>query len=175
MTYETIPWDTHLKKMLKLLDEPGLFLVTAGPDGKANAMTIGWGTIGIIWGKPVFTVLVRHSRYTFELIEKSDSFTVCVPAPAMYAAVEYVGQKSGRDEDKLAACKLLVIPSTVVKAPGIDGCPLIYECRIVHKHDIVPAALAKDISAYPKGNYHRVYNGQIMAVRALPGAAKLLK
>jgi flavin reductase (DIM6/NTAB) family NADH-FMN oxidoreductase RutF len=174
MTYETIPWNSYLKETLALLDDPGLFLVTAGADGKANAMTIGWGTMGIIWGKPNFTVMVRPSRYTYTLIEQSDSFTVCVPSPAMHPAVEYCGQYSGRDGDKLAACKLAVIPSTIVKAPAIDGCPLIYECRIVHKHDMVPSTLAKDITAYPKGNYHRVYNGQIMTVRALVGSATLL-
>ena len=27
-------------------------------------MIIGWGNIGYDWGRPIFTVLVRESRYT---------------------------------------------------------------------------------------------------------------
>jgi flavin reductase (DIM6/NTAB) family NADH-FMN oxidoreductase RutF len=151
-----------------------LLLVTAGRDGKANAMTIGWGTIGPIWGKHILCVLVRPSRYTYDLIEQSDSFTVCLPSPDMRDAVEFCGQYSGREQDKLAACHLAVLPSEQVSAPAIDGCPVIYECRIVHTNDVIPANLAKDITSYPKGNFHRLYYGEIMAVRALPNAAEIL-
>jgi flavin reductase (DIM6/NTAB) family NADH-FMN oxidoreductase RutF len=174
MVYETVAYTSYLKETLELLDEPGLLLVAAGADGKPNAMTIGWGAVGPIWGKNIFTVLVRPSRYTYTLLNESDSFTVCLPAPDMRAAVDYCGQYSGRDGDKLAACHLSTIPSTKVSAPGIAGCPVIYECRIVHYNEVNPATLAKDISAYPKGNYHRIYSGEIMAVRALANAAALL-
>jgi flavin reductase (DIM6/NTAB) family NADH-FMN oxidoreductase RutF len=130
--------------------------------------------VGIIWGRKIFTVLVRHSRYTYNLLNQSDSFTVCVPAPDMQAAVEYCGQYSGRDGDKLAACHLTAIPSTKVSAPGIAGCPVIYECRIVHQNEVDPSTLAKDITAYPRGDYHRMYYGEIMVVRALADAAAIL-
>lgn len=174
MTYDDVPYNAFLKETLSLLQKPGVFLVAAGRNGKANAMTIGWGTIGVIWGKKIMQVLVRPSRHTYTLIEQSDSFTVCLPAPAMTQAVAYCGQYSGRDGDKLAACKLTTLPSTRVSAPGIAGCPVIYECRIVHKNDVNPPTLAPDITAYPTGNYHRIYSGEIMAVRALPDAASLL-
>jgi len=174
MPYSTVAYTTYLKETLALLEDPGLLLVTAGSAGRANAMTIGWATIGVVWGKHVMTVLVRPSRHTYTLIEQSDSFTVCVPRPDMHPAVEYCGQYSGRDGDKLAACNLTILPSTRVRAPGIDGCPVIYECRIVHKNDVNPASLAKDITAYPTGNYHRLYYGEILAVRAMPNAAEIL-
>ena len=38
--------------------------VSAGKEGNMNLMTISWGTIGELWGKPVFTVFVSTSRYT---------------------------------------------------------------------------------------------------------------
>lgn len=174
MTYVSVPYDTYLKPTLALLQEPGLFLVTAGRAGKANAMAIGWGTLGVIWGKPIMQVLVRPSRYTYTLLEESDSFTVCLPAAAMAQAVTYCGSYSGRDGDKLAACGLQTLPSATVAAPGIAGCPVIYECRVVHKNDVNPPALAPDITAYPNGNYHRMYAGEILAARALPDAASLL-
>ena len=57
----------HAETILKVLAK-GAFLTTAA-GGRHNTMTIGWGALGNIWGKPVFTVMVRHSRYTHELIE----------------------------------------------------------------------------------------------------------
>ena len=173
MKYDIVDYTTYLKETLALLQKPGVFLVTACPEGKANAMTIGWGTIGVIWGRKIMQVLVRPSRYTYELIEQSDSFTVCLPSTAMTEAVAYCGKYSGRDGDKLAACRLKTLRSTCVSAPGISGCPVIYECRIVHKNDIVPATLAPDITSYAAGNYHRIYSGEILAVRARPNAASL--
>ena len=174
MDYSLVPYTTYLQETLAILEDPGLLLVSAGRDGKANAMTIGWATVGVIWGRQIMNVLVRPSRYTFALLEQSDSFTVCVPHPDMRQAVEYCGQYSGRDGDKLAACKLATMPSTGIKAPGLVGCPVIYECRIVHKNDVNPPTLARDITAYPRGDYHRIYSGQIVAVRALADAAALL-
>ena len=68
MEYATVHYTTCLHETLSRLRDPGLLLAAAGADGKPSAMTIGWGTIGVIWSKPIFTVLVRPSRYTFKLL-----------------------------------------------------------------------------------------------------------
>lgn len=176
MEYSNVSFTTFLHETLSLLSNPGLLLVAAGADGKPNAMTIGWGTVGVIWGKPIFTVLVRPSRYTYKLLEESDSFTVCVPSRAMYEAVNFCGTRSGRDYDKFQECNLAALPSTQVDAPGITGCPVIYECQVVHTNDVIPANLTGEIQAqaYPQGNFHRIYYGQILTVRVLSSATELL-
>jgi len=176
MDYKEVPYTTYLNQTLSRLVHPGLLLVSAAGDGRPNAMTIGWGTVGVIWGKPIFVVLVRPSRHTYSLLEASDSFTVCVPSRAMVDAVDFCGTRSGRDHDKFEACDLTALPSTQVRAPGIAGCPVVYECQVVHTNDVVPPSLAAAIkaSAYPRGDFHRLYFGQILAVRALPDAAELL-
>ena len=58
--------------------EKGVFLTVKQGDN-TNTMTIGWGMLGRIWNRQIFMVLVRYSRYTYELIEKADSFTVSIP------------------------------------------------------------------------------------------------
>ena len=65
------------EKILEQLPK-GAFLTVKNGE-KMNVMTIGWGNIGFIWGKPIFTALVRYSRYTYELLENSGEFAVCVP------------------------------------------------------------------------------------------------
>ncbi|MGD9964721.1 MAG: flavin reductase family protein, partial [Candidatus Izemoplasmatales bacterium] len=49
----------------KLLEKikPGIFLTTKNKN-VINTMIIGWGGINVVWGKPIFIVLVRESRAT---------------------------------------------------------------------------------------------------------------
>ena len=83
----------HAETILKVLAK-GAFLTTAA-GGRHNTMTIGWGALGNIWGKPVFTVMVRHSRYTHELIEAHNEFTVSFPLTAAFSkALGLCGCKS---------------------------------------------------------------------------------
>ena len=39
-------------------------LLCAGNKEKSNAMTIGWGGIGTLWGRTALTVYVAEKRYT---------------------------------------------------------------------------------------------------------------
>ena len=40
-------------------------LLTAGKDTSMNMMTIAWGGLGELWGKPVVTIYVSTDRYTY--------------------------------------------------------------------------------------------------------------
>ena len=47
-------------------------LVTAGNKDAFNTMTVSWGGLGTLWGKPVATVYIRTSRYTHDFVEGND-------------------------------------------------------------------------------------------------------
>ena len=83
MNRESVPYTYLFAETMKQLDGEGLLLASTKPDGEINVMTIGWGTVGVIWGRPIFAVLVRPSRYTYQFIEASGEFTVNVPSLAM--------------------------------------------------------------------------------------------
>ncbi|MFC1713755.1 flavin reductase family protein [Candidatus Poribacteria bacterium] len=166
----------YLKETLDTVRNPGLLLVAADADGKPNAMTIGWGTVGIIWGKPIFIVLVRPSRYTYGLMEQSDDFTVNVPSAELRKAVAFCGSQSGRDYDKFAEMEMTAVPGRKVKSPIIDECVIHYECKIVHKNNVLKDELASEIvsSAYSSGDFHTIYYGEILSVYASPDAREKL-
>jgi hypothetical protein len=42
-----------------------------------NIMTVGWGSFGVMWGKPFALVVVRPGRHTRQFMEKSADFTLC--------------------------------------------------------------------------------------------------
>ncbi len=155
----------YLKETFEVMVDMGALLVS-GDEEKSNVMTIGWGTAGIIWGKPIFVVLVRPSRYTYGLIEKIGEFTVNVPTAGMEDIVSFCGTVSGRNYNKFKEKNLTPLPSKKVKPPVIKECSISFECRVVHKNDVIPKELFPDISPefYPQGDYHRVYFGEILEV-----------
>ena len=155
----------HVEETIKAFGEDRVLLVSRGKEGSPNVMTIGWGTIGIIWRRPIFVVLVRPSRYTYKLIEETGEFTVNIVPPKLKEVVQYCGTVSGRDHDKFKEKNLTAIPSTKVKTAIIKECILHFECRVVNRNDLIPSELEKSIVStfYSKGDLHRVYFGEILA------------
>ena len=76
-------------------------LLTAGDSDRFNTMTISWGGLGTIWGKPVATVYVRTSRYTHDFMDTNDFFTVSFYPEECRQVLGVLGSKSGRDMDKM--------------------------------------------------------------------------
>jgi flavin reductase (DIM6/NTAB) family NADH-FMN oxidoreductase RutF len=163
-----VKFTDYFAQTIQRMREDGLLLVTTGTDGKPNVMTIGWGTIGCIWSRPVFIVLVRPSRYTHSRLEQVNDFTVNVPPRELAEAVSHCGSVSGRDHDKFAEAQLTPIPSREVRSPIIKECVVHYECRTLHRNDLAPDALAQAVHEqfYAGGDFHRVYFGEIVAAYA---------
>ena len=148
-------------------------LLTAGDyaAGKFNAMTIGDGSFGIMWGKPFALVIVRPSRYTYEFMETYPSFTLCAFGPAHAPALKLLGSKSGRDGDKITESGLTVAASSLVAAPCFREAELVVECRKTYWDDLDPNHILTPKwevdSYYPSGNFHRVYFGEVLAVHGI--------
>ena len=143
-------------------------LLTAGDfeTGDFNTMTVGWGSLGTMWGRPFTQVVVRPVRYTYGFMEKYDTFTLCAFPMHYHRALNLLGTKSGRDGDKIAEAGLTPIPSMHVAAPGFAEAELILECRKIYWDDMDPAHFLdpRIDDNYPDKDYHRIYFGQIMAV-----------
>jgi len=144
-------------------------------EGKFNTMTVGWGSLGTMWGKPFAQVVVRPTRYTFEFMEQYPSFTLCAFPAAYHDALQLLGSKSGRDGDKIAESGLTPSASTQVAAPCFEEAELVIECRKIYWDDIDPANFldpAIDWN-YPARDYHRIYFGEIAAVSMDPAATRV--
>ena len=93
MERKSIPFGSRFQTTMDALTGDGLLLAATKPSGESNVMTIGWGTIGSIWGLPMFLVVVRPTRYTYEFIEASGEFTVNVPTPTMREFTQHCGHR----------------------------------------------------------------------------------
>jgi flavin reductase (DIM6/NTAB) family NADH-FMN oxidoreductase RutF len=147
-------------------------LVTAKADGEVNPMTIGWGTLGTEWAKPIFTVFVRQSRHTKTLLDKNGEFTINVPRRGadVKEIMRVCGTKSGRDMNKIQELGLTLEEPDVISVPGIKELPITLECRVVYKQDQDLSLLAADkcqryyAPGTPNdGDNHTAYYGEVLA------------
>ena len=165
------------QETIDVLKREGLLLCSINSKGVSNVMTIGWMTGGEIWSKPIIIVLVRPSRWTYSRLTEVPEFTVNVLPPNLMDAVQYCGTASGRNSDKFAHTKLKPVPAQRVRANIIEQGVVHYECRVVHTNEVIPTNLVDDIkeSAYKKGDYHRIYFGEVLAAYAAPDAREQLR
>lgn len=141
-------------------------LLTAGTPDAYNTMTISWGSLGTLWGRPVATVYVSPARYTYEWMEKHDTFTVTFFPEGCRQDLAYLGSHSGRDDDKVARTSLtpILLDGTVSFAQAT----LTLVCRKLYSDPFDPARAPEDIRArlYSAIPPHHYYIGEIVKVLA---------
>ena len=113
----------------------GVLLTTKAGD-RVNTMTIGWGTLGVEWGKTIFTIYIRQNRFTHEHLAKNPEFTVNIPVGAFDRSIlGKAGTTSGHDGDKIEKIGLTLEDPEVISVPGIKELPLTLECRVLFQKD----------------------------------------
>ena len=100
---ELVPTD-KFKKMtfLKEFTTPQMpAILSAGDKNHYNSMAIEWGSIGVSWKMPIFTVYVKDERYTYEFMQTTEYFTVSIISKKLFKKFANIyGTKSGRDMNK---------------------------------------------------------------------------
>ena len=141
-------------------------LVTSGSNDKFNTMTVSWGGVGIMWGKPVAFTFIRPQRYTFEFTENNDYYTMSFFDESYRDALKLCGSKSGREVDKVKETGLT--PAfTEDGIPYFEEAKLVLVCRKMAKGKFEPEQFIDktvDERWYPQKDYHNIYYGAIEKV-----------
>ena len=88
-------------QFLKKFETPQMpAILSAGTKEHYNSMAIEWGSIGVSWKLPIFTVYVKDERYTYEFMQTTEIFTVSIINKKIYKKFAVYGTKSGRDINK---------------------------------------------------------------------------
>lgn len=150
-------------------------LLTTKTDEKVNSMVISWGTLGIEWAKPIFTVFIRENRFTKQQLDKNPEFTINIPIGNFDKDIIAVcGTKSGHSTDKIKELGLTLENAELISVPAIKEFPLTLECKVIYKQKQDPNAITKKNNAdfYPQDvdssfhgankDYHTAYYGEIV-------------
>ena len=155
----------------------GWMLITAGNidsgPGRWNTMTASWGGFGVLWGKDVAFMFIRPSRQTRGFADANPLFTLSFFDEKYRDALNFCGEKSGRDHDKAGETGLTpvvfgdnIAAGRAAGAVAFKEASEIVVCRKIYTQDIDPAKfLDPGISGfYPQPDYHRMYVGEVLTL-----------
>ena len=160
MSFEKIPCENLKENAFDLIGKQWM-LICASDGKKVNAMTASWGGLGVMWKKNVSFCVVRPHRYTYEFMEKTDTYTFSFLPEGYEKTYELFGSKSGRDTDKIAASGLETVSDG--GAVYFKEARLALVMRKLYYQDIDPTGFVeREIDKnYPAKDYHRMYIGEI--------------
>jgi len=168
--YEKISPNDIPGNMIKMIGDDWT-LITAGDSAAQpsmfNTMTASWGGIGVLWSKPVTFIFVRDQRYTYQLLEKSQYYTLTFYDKKYKGILKDIfGTLSGRDHDKVALSKFTPVDTGVgvgyTQADLIICCKKIYGDKMAEEN--AEASQKKEWYFNGSKDYHKMYVGEIVGV-----------
>ena len=153
------------ENIFKLINKDWM-LICANDGESANAMTASFGGFGIFCFKEVCHIYVRPERYTFDLLEKNDTFSINFFNESYRDVLKFCGAKSGRDVDKIKENNLTL--------DDINGTKIINEAKLsivcgkmfatdIKKEDFCDMN-AFDLIEKDDISLHRMYIGEIKEI-----------
>ena len=168
---ELVPTDkfkgwTYLKEFTTS-SLPGI--LSAGDKNGYNSMLIEWGSMGVAWRRPIFTVYVKPERYTHDFLVKGKIFTVSIFNKKYKKKMSIYGVKSGRDVNKeeLAGTHIQFLDDGGITFEEADE---VFVCKIVAKAYIKDGELdpeiiemfKKNLKLYTSTSAHTLFVGEII-------------
>lgn len=143
------------------LDEDSAIIIAS--DGKeTNGMTIGWAGFGVLWKKLMATVYVHKQRYSKHIFDNAEYYSINFMKKEHKDVVNYFGTVSGKDEDKMSKCGLVVINDV---APYFEDARVAVLCRVMGKSDFDINNVDDGVKDwYQKQGVHTQYYGEIVKV-----------
>lgn len=104
-------------------------VITAGKKDHYNSMTASGGGLGMLFKKPTTWCLLRADRYTLELIQKEQTYTLSYFPNEYKEQILFLGSKSGRDSEKMKEVELTHIQTPSGNISFAEA-RLIIECKL---------------------------------------------
>ena len=150
-------------KPFELFDKEWAIL-TAGPLDKHNSMTISWGGVGTLWGKPVVTVYVKPCRYTHAFMEENEYFVVSFFNEEYRKALGIIGSFSGKDTRKDDLARL--------SPYGYNGVTIykeaetVFICKKIYQNDLDINSIPDEEKDqhYKEQAPHTMYIGEVVEI-----------
>jgi flavin reductase (DIM6/NTAB) family NADH-FMN oxidoreductase RutF len=106
-----------------------LTVITAGKEDHYDSMIGSGGGLGLLFMKPTTWSILRADRYTLELIQKEQTYTMSYFPKEYKKQMLFLGSKSGRGSEKMKEVKLTSI-HTPTGDMSFKEARLIIECKL---------------------------------------------
>lgn len=103
--------------------------MTSSYRGRHNAAPIAYAMV-LSMRPPLIGIAMHPSRYSFDIIRKTDEFALNFPSRDLLHHIQYLGSLSGEDFDKLELTKLPFFRSRKLNTVLLEGCVAWIECAL---------------------------------------------
>jgi flavin reductase (DIM6/NTAB) family NADH-FMN oxidoreductase RutF len=124
----------EVKAYRPVYPSPAALITSIDAEGRPNIITLG-EVFNISIREPVILgIAVRPATYSHGLISETKEFVINLPTTAIMDKVDRCGMVSGRScPDKFLEFGLTPLPSTKVRPPSIEECPVNIECKVLQR------------------------------------------
>jgi flavin reductase (DIM6/NTAB) family NADH-FMN oxidoreductase RutF len=112
-----------------LLTGAPVLLVTSSYRGRHNALPVAYAMVLSIV-PPLIGIAIHPSRYSYDVIRKTEEFAINIPTRELLHHVQYLGTLSGVDFDKLELTKLPSFRARRIDTILLEGCVGWIECSV---------------------------------------------
>ena len=105
------------------------FAITAGKKDHYNSMIGSGGGLGLLFKKPTTWCILQATRYTLEMIQKEQTYTLSYFPNEYRERMLFLGSKSGRDSEKMKEVALISV-QTPSGDMSFKEARLIIECKL---------------------------------------------
>lgn len=113
----------------RLLTGAPVLLVTSSYRGRHNALPVAYAIVLSIV-PPLIGIAIHPSRYSYDVIRKTEEFAINIPTRELLHHVQYLGTLSGVDFDKLELTKLPSFRARRIDTILLEGCVGWIECSV---------------------------------------------
>ncbi len=121
--------DKQAAELSSKLQSTGVF-VTCGKS-TPNIMVTHLGALGKLWGRSVFMLPIRSSKYSYQIVTQTKSFALNVPARDMRTEIALCDTISGFKCNKFETLGLHPKRAKSIEAYILGECGLIVECNVI--------------------------------------------
>jgi flavin reductase (DIM6/NTAB) family NADH-FMN oxidoreductase RutF len=104
-------------------------VITVGVPENCNSMVASGGGMGLLFRKPATWCILASSRYTLEMLEKKQTYTLSYFSDEYREQYMFLAEKSGRDSDKMKEVELTAI-GTPLNNTSFKEARLVIECNL---------------------------------------------
>lgn len=107
-------------------------LVTSKNRDEVNVMSAEW-SIRVSIEPFLIGVMIGYQRESYRLISESGEFGINYCSDEQGEVAHIAGNYSLKDTDKFQRTGITTFPGRFIKAPLIEGCISVYECRVINE------------------------------------------
>lgn len=145
---------------------PNWALVSAGTKANYDAMTISWGGFGSLWNKYVATIYIRPQRYTKNLLDKEDYYTISFFDSKYKNDLIYLGRTSKNDTlDKMSNINITpIIKDNIITYPEAT---ITFVCKKMYHSPLIKEGFTDTnliTENYSHNDFSIIYIGEIVKI-----------